>query len=408
MITAPAKRFSVVAGCLLAATGLLVLLPSGEHPQAQTRLEPRYDPRGTDPRYDPRYIDPRTAREYEPERPPLSPRERRCLELEQQLVLETRRRDQGKLMLPELYKQQRKLERQYQRARAKAERRNCYEYFLFSRTLRRTRRCLALNRDIETLRGRLADLHEQITAIRSARTNSYRRQRLIEALARYGCGEVYRRSARRSRARSWNLFESIFGDRGGFSNDGYYDNAPADVEPETGIVAGATYRTMCVRLCDGYYFPISFSTIPSKFNKDRQLCRSKCAAPTELFVYRNPGGQIEQMISLDGAPYAKIENAFRYRKEFVKGCSCKPDEYDPEAIYAANNPDEAQDETKAGRQGQGQAAVQGAQGEAEEAQTAGRSKSTKPRKPKTSPNQGPIPAPKIASEPEAEGTSKVQ
>ena len=37
-----------------------------------------------------------------------------------------------------------------------------------------------------------------------------------------------------------------------------------------GGAPGDTYRTVCVRLCDGYYFPISFSTLPSHFAAGRR------------------------------------------------------------------------------------------------------------------------------------------
>jgi hypothetical protein len=39
--------------------------------------------------------------------------------------------------------------------------------------------------------------------------------------------------------------------------------------PRRGAASG-TYRTLCVRLCDGFYFPISFSTIPS--NDTQPVC----------------------------------------------------------------------------------------------------------------------------------------
>ena len=37
-----------------------------------------------------------------------------------------------------------------------------------------------------------------------------------------------------------------------------------------------TYRTVCVRLCDGSFYPISFSTTPDNFARDEAQCRSSC------------------------------------------------------------------------------------------------------------------------------------
>lgn len=86
----------------------------------------------------------------------------------------------------------------------------------------------------------------------------------------------------------------------------------------------ATYRTLCVRTCDGYFFPISFSARPAQFGQDAAACNAMCpAAETGLFVYRNPGGDPEDMISLAGVPYTELPNAFRHRKEYVNGCSCQ-------------------------------------------------------------------------------------
>ncbi|MEP4034001.1 DUF2865 domain-containing protein [Roseibium polysiphoniae] len=90
------------------------------------------------------------------------------------------------------------------------------------------------------------------------------------------------------------------------------------------IPSGGTFRTLCVRTCDGYFFPVSFSTGQSQFADDAARCGEICpAAPTELFVHRNPGGLAEEMISLAGIPYAETENAYRYKTEFVQNCSCR-------------------------------------------------------------------------------------
>ncbi len=84
------------------------------------------------------------------------------------------------------------------------------------------------------------------------------------------------------------------------------------------------YRTMCVRMCDGYYFPVSFKASSNQLEADAQFCNSDCYnAPTKLFYYSNPGGDIENMRALDGVRYKDIANAFKYRKEYVKECRCK-------------------------------------------------------------------------------------
>ena len=67
------------------------------------------------------------------------------------------------------------------------------------------------------------------------------------------------------------------------------------------------------------------------FDRDAEMCESKCAAPAELFYYQNPGGAMEQAVShKTRQPYMSLKSAFRYRKEYVAGCSCKQAEYNPQ------------------------------------------------------------------------------
>jgi hypothetical protein len=76
---------------------------------------------------------------------------------------------------------------------------------------------------------------------------------------------------------------------------------------------------------------VSFSTLPNHFQRDAEQCQSQCAAPAELFYHQNPGGAVEQMVSVaTQQPYTSLKSAWRYRKEFVQGCSCKAAEYVPQ------------------------------------------------------------------------------
>ena len=92
-----------------------------------------------------------------------------------------------------------------------------------------------------------------------------------------------------------------------------------------------TYRTLCVRLCDGYYFPISFSATRDRFARDAKTCESSCGGQARLFVYRNPGADVEDMADLRGQPYKQLSTAFLYRTEYVPQCRCKPNPWDTEA-----------------------------------------------------------------------------
>jgi len=245
-----------------------------------------------------------------------------CLQLEQRLVHESNNANRGRDQIPAISAQIREARRAMQQAEVNLERKKCYSYFLFSKTLKRTKRCIQMANERQASKRDLAKLESQLDQINSSSGRSYQDD-IIRALARNGCGDNYVRQARR---RDQNPFSSLWQDeesRGGYDGAlGRYNSA----------LPYATYRTLCVRRCDGYYFPISFSTLPSHFPRDAERCQSKCAAPAELFYYQNPGGAVEQMVSTQTRQlYTELKTAFRYRKEYVKGCSCKAAEYQANA-----------------------------------------------------------------------------
>lgn len=239
-----------------------------------------------------------------------------CLQLEQKLVQESQRGSQTRDLLPRIESDIRVADQNFQRTQAQIDRGNCYEYFLFSKTFNRTPRCVGYANELEGARRRLQELQVQRQQIVASGGRSYQDD-IVRELARNNCGQSYQQQASRSGEGSfWQDGESgIFG--GGSWNN-------------YGPQSYATYRTICVRLCDGYYFPVSFSTLPNHFEQDQQVCASKCAAPVALYYHQNPGGAVEQAVSVtEQMPYTQLKSAFRYRKEFVAGCSCKEAEYVP-------------------------------------------------------------------------------
>ncbi len=86
---------------------------------------------------------------------------------------------------------------------------------------------------------------------------------------------------------------------------------------------GRKYRTVCVRICDGYYFPISYSVKRNQFYEDANACNARCDSEARLF-YMPKSGSIEKAYDLEGMAYSKLKTAFLYRKTLKEGCSCRP------------------------------------------------------------------------------------
>lgn len=251
---------------------------------------------------------------------PRSDRERICIQLEQRLAADSQRSTQTKDALPKIEGDLRGLDRSIQAGQLQLERNDCYEVFLFSKTLRRTRQCIELNRAVEESRAKAADLQAQRQQILAgSRGDRSLQDELIRELARYNCGPQYLQEAQR-RQRTQSPF--------GFWSDDEGPSGPALKPGQESALPFATYRTICVRSCDGYFFPISFSTLPNHFPRDAEACQQRCPG-AELYYYQNPGGAVEQAISAKTQqPYTTLKTAFRYRKELVQGCSCRSE--DPE------------------------------------------------------------------------------
>lgn len=159
-------------------------------------------------------------------------------------------------------------------------------------------------------------------------------QRLEQARAQLG-GDSFATGQQRSdllRQLSYNRCAAGSGQFGGgptvdagrnFLRDLFGGDVFQQDTPDAASTAYGTYRTLCVRTCDGYYFPLSFSTVPDQFGTDAATCQAMCpGTDVELYTYRNPGQDVTQMVSLTGQPYSALPTAFKYRASYDKSCTC--------------------------------------------------------------------------------------
>jgi hypothetical protein len=139
----------------------------------------------------------------------------------------------------------------------------------------------------------------------------------------------------------FSFLEGLFGPPpGGPRRERWPERAPPAMRsqpPEAAVPmpppeAVATYRTMCVRLCDGYYWPMSFAAARDIFERDAQACRKSCGATVALYYYPNPGGAVEEMVSLTGRPYKALSTAFLYRSVYDPACRCRPHPWEEASI----------------------------------------------------------------------------
>jgi hypothetical protein len=174
------------------------------------------------------------------------------------------------------------------------------------------RQCGPLSRQIDQQRSTLERMQNGLERLNGGTAErAAQRQSLLIALGDNNCGPQYRSAA--LAGQQGGFFDRLFGGNGG----GLFSPAPSGP-------MGNTYRTICVRTCDGYYFPISYSTTPDHFREDEQVCQRMCpAAEVELYTFHNPGEEVSQAISLNGRLYTELPTAFQYRKALSPACSCR-------------------------------------------------------------------------------------
>jgi hypothetical protein len=106
-----------------------------------------------------------------------------------------------------------------------------------------------------------------------------------------------------------------------------------------------TYRTLCVRTCDGYYFPISHAATPDLLLRDQQICQARCpGTEVKLYFHQTAEEESEDMVSATGEPYTALPSAFKYREAgFTRpegcGCSAPAKQF---SIIAGNPPEEGE------------------------------------------------------------------
>ncbi|MDQ1198698.1 DUF2865 domain-containing protein [Agrobacterium sp. SORGH_AS 787] len=110
---------------------------------------------------------------------------------------------------------------------------------------------------------------------------------------------------------------------------GNYGPTP-DMPTEGGL------RTLCVRTCDGAFFPISSNATPMDFGAQAAQCERMCpGTETELFYHSMVGQESSDMVSAKtGQPYKSMPTAFAYRNGSPAtrspSCSCNMAAYHQE------------------------------------------------------------------------------
>ena len=177
--------------------------------------------------------------------------------------------------------------------------------------------CGNLNATMQRMNSNLAELQRQRGRLGGGGDSRRERARIQAALDNNGCRAQPRQEPAPIEARSRQQEQRA-------------SSPQSVIDSRNSVRIGGlsgNFRTMCVRTCDGYYFPVSSAARQSDFQRDQNVCQAMCpGTQVELHYHRLQSQESEDMVSaISGLPYRRMTNAFAYRRQngsSPAGCGC--------------------------------------------------------------------------------------
>jgi len=108
-----------------------------------------------------------------------------------------------------------------------------------------------------------------------------------------------------------------------FEDHGDQPRQSAPSGEKGGVQAHSGSYAVCVRTCDGSFFPVSYSGAGSRADSLEDVCRALCPN-ADMALYSFPfGGTVDEAASPTGEPYANLPNAGKFEKSYDSSCSCR-------------------------------------------------------------------------------------
>lgn len=139
----------------------------------------------------------------------------------------------------------------------------------------------------------------------ASRSGNDRRQALLAAIDQ-ACNVA---------ARPRGLFDQLFGapPEEPFGEDFFF-------EDEQDFAGGGSFA-ICVRTCDGFFFPLGQSVRDA--NAAATLCQARCPSAATTVFFKREGAPVETSVDAFGQSYTALPNALRYRTVLDPACSCR-------------------------------------------------------------------------------------
>lgn len=184
--------------------------------------------------------------------------------------------------------------------------------------------CDTLSDALDHMLANLNALKDHQDNLSSKTVSDSSRRQILAALDANGCNDVNDGPSSRDASAAPTIK----------ANYGPDDNANAVANSENyqirnlgGAAESGTLQTVCVRTCDGGFFPISSNASPTNFARDAKVCSMMCPGMETQLFYHDVGSQEsgEMVSATDGKPYQDHAFSYKYRLSPVggtKACGC--------------------------------------------------------------------------------------
>jgi len=166
------------------------------------------------------------------------------------------------------------------------------------------------------VKARIAALQSQFDALAARSSGDSPQRRALRAHYDAVCNPAPREK---------NFFEQLFG---GGSDQPVERTPDSGAPPQQGEAEGNGARggsqAVCVRSCDGGFFPLNFSARSGSDADLENLCQALCPNTEVKLFTRSPNSDISTALGADGTAYSDLPNALKYTKSFDPSCACKP------------------------------------------------------------------------------------
>lgn len=172
--------------------------------------------------------------------------------------------------------------------------------------------CGQVNAQIAQLRASLSQLEANARGV----VDSPQRQQMVASYNAY---------CRQQTATQGGFLGGLFGGPNANPGSPDLDVPPApDALPAPDVAATPTggSELLCVRHCDGAFFPINYA--PARDNETlTEFCKASCPSAEVSVFSRVPGQDIQTAVGLDGKPYMSLPGALKYQKTLDSSCTCR-------------------------------------------------------------------------------------